>query len=260
MAEVMSTDLLQLSQECDQIKAGRQEEALQVFSASEFGQVRVILRNGEPWFVARDIAAAMGYVDPSRAVAEHCKKSIKSTILVDNQHGKKTPLNLSLIPESDVYRLIMRSNLPNAEQFQTWVCEEVLPAIRKTGHYGTGIVLPNFNDPVAAARAWADEREKCEALTAQNETLREVIGCATEWKQVIAIEWLYDMFDMKNPSALQQIGRALSNLSRAMGKEIRRAPHSKYPNGVGVYHTSVVDAFRQNLIGNPALLAAYRVM
>lgn len=131
---------------------------LSIFSNPEFGSVRVVMQNGEPWFVAVDVAKALGYADPSRAVVDHCRKSMKSTILVDNQYGKKTPLNQSLVPESDVYRLIMRSNLPTAEKFQTWVCEEVLPSIRKTGGYSM-TNMPDFTNPAQAARAWADEYE-----------------------------------------------------------------------------------------------------
>lgn len=71
----------------------------------------------------------------------------------------RPPVYINIIPESDVYRLVMRSNLPSAERFQDWVCEEVLPSIRKTGGYGT-VALPNFSDPVEAARAWADKEEQ----------------------------------------------------------------------------------------------------
>ena len=69
-------------------------QELSIFSNPEFGSVRVVMQNGEPWFVALDVAKALGYADPSRAVVDHCRKSIKSTILVDNQYGKKTPRKL----------------------------------------------------------------------------------------------------------------------------------------------------------------------
>ena len=132
---------------------------LQIFTKREFGSVRVVEYEGEPWFVASDVAKALGYADPSRAVVEHCKKQKKSTILVNNQYGNTTPLNQSIIPESDVYRLVMRSNLPSAVEFQDWICEEVIPAIRKTGAYGVP-ALPNFRNPAEAARAWADKEEQ----------------------------------------------------------------------------------------------------
>lgn len=92
------------------------------------------MQGGEPWFVANDVASALGYAVPKKAVIDHCKyaeifKGTDSVPLTDSPRG------ISIIPESDVYRLIMRSNLPNAERFQDWVVEEVLPSIRKTGNY-----------------------------------------------------------------------------------------------------------------------------
>ena len=104
---------------------------LSIFSNEEFGSVRVIVQDGEPWFIASDVAKALGYERPNDAVNTHCKKVNKFSY-GDSPRGAQ-PYNI--IPESDVYRLIMRSNLPNAERFQDWVVEEVLPSIRKTGNY-----------------------------------------------------------------------------------------------------------------------------
>ena len=104
---------------------------LSIFSNEEFGSVRVIVQGGEPWFVASDVAKALGYERPNDAVNAHCKKVNKFSY-GESPRGAQ-PYNI--IPESDVYRLIMRSNLPNAERFQDWVVEEVLPSIRKTGNY-----------------------------------------------------------------------------------------------------------------------------
>lgn len=109
---------------------------LKIFEKAEFGSVRVVMKDGEPWFVASDVARALGYEDPSRAVIQHCKKYNKITQIGDSQNRVKTPpINLNIIPESDVYRLVMRSNLPKAIEFQDWVCEEVIPSTRKTGGY-----------------------------------------------------------------------------------------------------------------------------
>ena len=113
-------------------------EMPQIFENKEFGKVRVTEYNGAPWFVASDVAKALGYERPADAVNIHCKKANKITQYCDSPDRVKTPpINLNIIPESDVYRLVMRPNLPGAERFQDWVVEEVLPAIRKTGGYGT---------------------------------------------------------------------------------------------------------------------------
>lgn len=84
------------------------------------------MQGGEPWFVASDVAKALGYERPNDAVNTHCKKVNKFSY-GESPRGAQ-PYNI--IPESDVYRLIMRSNLPNAERFQDWVVEEVPPPSR----------------------------------------------------------------------------------------------------------------------------------
>lgn len=89
--------------------------------------IRVVDQGGEPWFVAKDVAEVLGYAKPENAVARHCK--------AQSTTPKQGGGSLTLIPERDVYRLIMRSKLPAAEQFEDWVVGEVLPTIRKTGGY-----------------------------------------------------------------------------------------------------------------------------
>ena len=105
---------------------------LRIFEKAEFGSVRVVMKGGEPWFVASDVAKALGYENPSRDVQRHCKKVNKITQTTDSV---VPPLTVLIIPESDVYRLVMRSNLSAATEFQDWICEEVIPSIRRTGGY-----------------------------------------------------------------------------------------------------------------------------
>ncbi|WP_262894582.1 BRO-N domain-containing protein [Phocaeicola massiliensis] len=85
-------------------------------------------------FCAKDVATALGYSDTADAIQRHCKSGKK--VFCPHKNGMGGT-NMVYIPEKDVYRLIMRSNLPNAEQFQDWVCDEVLPSIRKHGGYLT---------------------------------------------------------------------------------------------------------------------------
>lgn len=112
---------------------------IQIFEKEEFGQVRITDNNGEPWFVASDVAKALGYEKPNNAVNTHCKKVNKFSYPETGQ-----PINI--IPESDVYRLVMRSKLESAEAFQDWVVEEVLPSIRKTGSYTAKSALPEVKE------------------------------------------------------------------------------------------------------------------
>ncbi|MDM5138434.1 BRO family protein [Aeromonas bestiarum] len=96
--------------------------------------VRVILRDGEPWFVAKDVANALGYKDTDQAIRKHCKRATKGG--VESTGGSQETV---LIPESDLYRLIMRSRLESAERFEDWITETVLPSIRKYGVYASGM-------------------------------------------------------------------------------------------------------------------------
>lgn len=125
---------------------------IQIFNFKE-NQVRTILINGEPYFVGNDVAKALGYVKPRNAIEMHCRGALKQGI--PSSSGEQ---EYSIIPERDVYRLVMRSSLPEAERFQDWVFEEVLPAIRKTGSYS--IQLPQtFSEALQLA---ADQAKKIE--------------------------------------------------------------------------------------------------
>jgi anti-repressor protein len=116
-----------------------QDQGIRIFENEEFGKVRVVEKDGEPWFYASDVAEALGYERPGNAINEHCRKACKISQLPKS--GNRPPVNFNIIPEQDVYRLIMRSNLPSAGRFQDWVCEEVLPSIRKHGAYLSPDVL-----------------------------------------------------------------------------------------------------------------------
>ena len=103
---------------------------LQIFNSEEFGEVRTIEIDGKPYFVGTDVAKALGYSNPRKAILDHCKGVTKR----DTPTSSGVQL-MSYINEGDLYRLIMKSKLPSAEKFEAWVMDEVLPAIRKTGSY-----------------------------------------------------------------------------------------------------------------------------
>lgn len=103
---------------------------LRIFKNDEFGQVRTIIHNGKPYFVGIDIARALGYSNPSKAVIQHCKGVTK--LGIPSPGGTQ---ETNCITEGDMYRLITHSELPSAERFESWVFDEVLPSIRQTGGY-----------------------------------------------------------------------------------------------------------------------------
>lgn len=214
------------------------ENQIQLFNNPEFGNMRAIMRDGEPWFVANDVALALGYAVPKDAVAQHCKyvelfKGGESTPLTSSPRG------IGIIPESDVYALIFRSNLPKAEEFRRWVCEEVLPAIRKTGSYS--MALPQTY--AAALRALADKAEALEAAEAAKQAAIEALTVTEEQRDKAVREkaWIGSRreatamataatatkkaarLDAENDCLREQIGDSTNWKSvKAQGKTLRR--------------------------------------
>lgn len=135
---------------------------IQIFNNPQFGEVRVATtENGEPLFCAKDVAMALGYADTADAISRHCKSGKKVFRPHANGIGG---VNVVYISEKDVYRLIMRSNLPDAEKFQDWVCDDVLPSIRKHGAYMTQDVIERtLQDPdylIQLATTLKEEKQK----------------------------------------------------------------------------------------------------
>ena len=108
------------------------KQELKVFTNEQFGQVRGIEINDKPYVCAKDVAKALGYKNERDAIRTKCKGVVKHDILTNGGNQE-----VSFIPEADIYRLIFGSKLPQAQEFQDWVCEEVLPSIRKHGAYMT---------------------------------------------------------------------------------------------------------------------------
>ena len=129
-------------------------QAVQIFNNPEFGDVRIVDKNGEPLFVGRDVAIALGYAKPENALAKHVPDKYKKVTPIQGTLGGTQ--NMTVINEAGFYKLVMRSKLPNAEKFSDWVCEEVLPSIRKTGLY----INPNAPIDPRFLRRMADEIEQ----------------------------------------------------------------------------------------------------
>lgn len=106
---------------------------VQVFNNANFGQVRSMMIDGEPWFVGKDVAEALGYTNSNKALVDHVDIEDKGVTKCYTLGGMQ---NLTVINESGLYSLIMSSKLSKAKEFKRWVTSEVLPTIRKTGSYG----------------------------------------------------------------------------------------------------------------------------
>lgn len=144
---------------------------LQIFNHPDFGEVRTVTVNDEPWFVGKDVAQALGYQNPQKALRDHVdddEKTVNDSFTVNG-----TPA--ILINESGLYSLILSSKLPGAKEFKRWVTSEVLPSIRKHGAYMTpetleaAILSPDYLLKVVTALK--DETDKRKALEAVNSRL-----------------------------------------------------------------------------------------
>lgn len=143
---------------------------LQTFANEEFGAVRSLMIEDMPWFVGYDVAKALGYAKPRNAISVHVDDEDKNTALIQGaiQGGTQGNPNMTIINESGLYSLILSSKLPAAKRFKRWVTSEVLPAIRRTGGYGT-----------AATQAAEPETAAAEALPARETTNDDYLRAAS---------------------------------------------------------------------------------
>ena len=110
------------------------ENNLEIFTNPEFGNIRIIDKNGEPWFIGKDVAEALGYEASRNAITKHVDDEDKLTHQISASGQNR---NMTVINESGLYSLILSSKLPTAKKFKRWVTSEVLPAIRKHGNYAS---------------------------------------------------------------------------------------------------------------------------
>lgn len=125
---------------------------IRIFDNPEFGKIRTLTVDGEPWFVGKDVALALGYKEPTKAAREKVDGEDRGVSEMDTPSGKQ---NMIVINESGLYCLILSSKLPSAKKFKRWVTSEVLPSLRKVGYYkinGTPTRPITTDDYIDAAR------------------------------------------------------------------------------------------------------------
>lgn len=162
---------------------------LKVFTNREFGQVRTVEIGGEPWLVGKDVAEALGYSNPQKAIRDHVDDDDKTV----NESFSVNGTMAVLINESGVYSLVLSSKLPNAKAFKHWVTSEVLPSIRKHGMYAKEELIDQMiGDPdyaISLITALKAEREAKKALQAQNavqaQRIAELEPKATYYDEVL---------------------------------------------------------------------------
>lgn len=163
-----------------------------VFNNENFGDVRTVRIDDEPWFVGRDVAKILGYANTNDALANHVDEEDRTdgVAIRDSMGREQTPV---LINESGLYSLILSSKLESAKKFKRWVTSEVIPQIRKTGSYHAPKTYAE------ALRRLADEAEKMEALQKQNRLMQpkaEFFDAVTDSKTAIPLGDVAKILDM----------------------------------------------------------------
>ena len=150
---------------------------VRVFQHEAFGSIRTVMIEGDPWFVGKDVAIALGYSNPRDAIARHVDSEDKGVVNHDTLGGSQC---LAIINESGLYSVILRSDKPQAKPFRKWVTSEILPSIRKHGAYMTektleeAILNPDYL--IQIATALKEEREKRTLLETENAQQKQIIG------------------------------------------------------------------------------------
>ena len=202
-------------------------------------KVRTVWHEGNVWFVAKDVAECLGFTHPQSAIIDHCNhakvlKGGETPLLTSSPRG------INIIPESDVYRLVMRSKLPAAEQFQTWVCEEVLPSIRKTGGYGR--VVPA--SPTATKPQTEDQLilEAMQVLLSRTETLKAELAEAKP-----KADYYDTLVDDRDLLTFTEAGKLFGMSARSLAAFLRDAkgtPHHwlfKSFDGANIPYQPIID-------------------
>lgn len=145
---------------------------IKIFENEQFGKVRILEIENEPYFVGKDVAEILGYTNTRKALIDHVDEEDKTS----NETLRVNGTNLTLINESGLYSLILKSKLLQARQFKRWVTNEVLPSIRKHGVYATDELLNNPDFLIDALTKLKEEREKRIALEIDNNIKAQQIG------------------------------------------------------------------------------------
>lgn len=194
---------------------------IKIFENPEFGKVRTIVIDDEPWFVGKDVAEILGYSQPSVAISKKVDDDDKGISKMKTTGGEQ---NTIIVNESGLYSFILSSRLPTAKKFKHWVTSEVLPSIRKTGSYN----LPDFNNPAEAARAWANEYEAKQKLLTENKVMKpkaEYFDCLVDRNLLTNFRTTAKEFHMKQK---QFINWLLENKFVYRDQKGSLQPYSEY--------------------------------
>lgn len=221
---------------------------LTVFNNPDFGSIRTVTVNSEPYFVGKDVAEALGYKEPTKAAREKVDIEDRGVSKIDTLSGKQT---MTVINESGLYSLILSSKLPSAKKFKRWVTNEVLPSIRKHGMYAVDELLNNPDFMIKTFEALKEEREKNKGLS------KEVV----EQQRVISelqpkVTYLDKILDSKSLVLTTQIAKDYGMSARRFNKLLHELGiqykvgdqwvlYAKY-QGRGYVHSRTIEFTRRD--------------
>ncbi len=212
-------------------------------------RVRTIEQDGDVWFVAVDVAKALGYAKPAEAISKHCKRVMQYRDIV-NGSSYRGPIQpeTGMVPERDIYRLVMKSRLPAAERFEEWVVGEVLPTLRKTGSYEVrpqepASALDAVEGMVKVMRQFeAEQRIQSNRIGHVEERMAQIAGP----ESYMTVQQYHRECFGKNISTQEAspIGRQISAYCRQKGVEMGKqpVPGSHYPP-INTYPKWLLDSY-----------------
>ena len=206
---------------------------IKLFSNEVFGNVRATLIDNKVWFVGKDVAEALGYKDTKDAINTHCKKDGVAIYHLIDSLGRTQ--QAKYINQRNVIRLIMRSKLPQAEEFQDWVEEEIIPSVLETGSYSiTKKDSYMIDDPIERAKRWIEETEEHQR---QLEEKQAIIN-----KQKPLVEYAEAMNNSTNEDmTIAQFARYTKLGKKELFQFFRDNKVLFYDNGVNVPYQKYID-------------------
>ena len=221
------------------------ENQIQIFNNTEFGEIRTMEIAGEPWFVGKDVATALGYKETAKAVREHVDTEDKGVSVLDTPGGKQ---NLTVINESGMYSLILGSKLEGAKRFKRWVTSEVLPSIRKSGAYATDSAAAEYKARELRIKEMNAQARLINAETRRLVALQKEKGLSKVAVDTLAIKAMEEISGKDLGDYLPQTGRlySASEVGNAFG--ISAAKVGRIANAYGLkteeYGIVVLDKSR----------------
>ena len=222
------------------------EKHIQVFNNTEFGEIRTMEINGEPWFVGKDVATALGYERATKAIRDHVDNEDLDEVPIQDSIGRmqKTPV----INESGMYSLILGSKLDGAKRFKRWVTSEVLPSIRKSGAYATDSAAAEYKARELRIKEMNAQARLLNAETRRLVALQKEKGLSKVAVDTLAIKAMEEISGKDLGDYLPQTGRlySASEVGNAFG--ISAAKVGRIANAYGLkteeYGVMVLDKSR----------------